>query len=509
MTRTPRPVALGLFLLATACLAAPRADAAVTPLGIEIDGDYVDDLMPPEEDWFPGHPPRMDPFGSDDDSLCGTSPPPKDDIVQYFVANDFDFLYLGMERLTNNGNTSFFFTFDITGDGPSLGDFIFVFCFQSGSALEETYVLEWDPAGREWIRDATPPRIDFAINASRTVAPFGTYDERGRPENFIGAGRFAEARISLADIEGFDICDAADVTAVMESKASCSLSSECKDTTGPFVFSFGELVADLTLSQPPDCEAIIKATANARSPRSPLTYRWFLDGVDITLGNPSWATSDSIEIPLDRECGPVEVRVVVSDGRCVVEDAAGIDVSRRPEAAISSLVVGACDLTLSFDGTGSSGCNGLPLEYRWDFESDGIIDSTQAAGTHVYRDCGDRLVTLVVVSGGCASAPAGRAVSVNEPPLASLQVIPDACLSIDWSSLSTDCDLDRPPMGRTESLSQVVDFGDGSPPSTDPSGRHEYAECGTYTLTLTVTDTSGCASADARRVTFTGVLDVR
>jgi hypothetical protein len=117
-------------------------------------------------------------------------------------------------------------------------------------------------------------------------------------------------------------------------------------------------------------------------------------------------------------------------------------------------------------------------------------------------------VTLVVADGECIGEPVRQPIHVNEPPVASLRVMPAECLSVDWASASTDCDLLRPSPLYTESLSQSIDFGDGSPVETGTSGTHEYAACGTYLLTLTVTDASGCTSTDVRELTLTAVLTV-
>jgi hypothetical protein len=508
--RTTLLLAASALLLPAASFAQPVSHFA--PNGVEIDGDYLDDAGDPGADWYPSFEPFRDPIRQDDDTLCATSPAPKNDVTNSFVANDFDYLYVGMERLANNGNTSFFFRFDITGDGPSPGDFIFVFCFHSGASVTDTYVLEWNAQQGEFVQDATPPQIDFAVNLSRELAPFGAVDRHGRPSTTIEPGKFGEARIRLADIEGFDICDAADVTFFVETKSSCSLRSQCKDTTGELHFSFTPLDASLELSQPPDCTPEIVATANAVSPRpGAVTYQWFLDGEDITDRDPAWAGSDSITIQLGDECGSHQVGVIVDDGTCQVEDTQAIDVQRRPEALIGEANVDACTGVLHFSGTGSSDCNGTPLTFAWDFDSDGVIDATGEAGTFAYAGCGDRLITLRVSDGGCDSEPASVLVAVNAPPEAGLAINPSAasCMEIAFEVTSSDCNLTQPSDLIAESLSSITDFGDGSAPVMDSSGTHRYAACGTYVVRTTTTDAAGCSDFVERTVTVDVIAEVR
>jgi len=503
-----------LFLLAAPGARAQDDDpiSHFSDPGIEIDGDYLDDLMVDGEDWFPLYEPISDPIRQEDETLCGTSPAPKNDITNSYVANNFEFLYVGMERLSNRGNTSFFFTFDITGDGPSTGDFIFVFCFGSGERVTDTYVLEWDDGLGAFVRDSTPPSVDFAVNSERVLAPFGALDRHGRPTPTIEVGKFAEARITLAEIEGFDVCSASDVTLEIQTKSSCSLRSQCKDTTGPIRFTFTPIETSLELSQPEGCEPVIVATANAVSPRgsAPTSYTWFLNGEDITDRDPSWSSSDSITIELDEECGETEIRVIADDGTCDDEDSAVIDVNRRPVAEIGSADVGACDGMLTYSAAASTDCNGAELSYAWDFDEDGVIDSTDESGSWLYDSCGERAVTLTVSDGDCESEPVSTVVYVNETPAAGLAVSAseDHCLEIAYEVTSTDCDELQSSDLYTEALGSVTDFGDGSAPVTDGSGVHRYAECGVYLVSTTTTDASGCSDAVVREVTLDVIAEV-
>ncbi len=58
---------------------------------------------------------------------------------------------------------------------------------------------------------------------------------------------------------------------------------------------------------------------------------------------------------------------------------------------------GGTPLSVDFSGSDSSDPeDGTSLSYAWDFEDDGIIDSTEAEPTHVFSSDGDFTVRLTV-----------------------------------------------------------------------------------------------------------------
>ncbi len=243
---------------------------------------------------------------------------------------------------------------------------------------------------------------------------------------------------------------------------------------------------------------------------APTTYTWFLNGEDITDRDPSWSSSDSITIELDEECGENEIRVIADDGTCDDEDSGLIDVNRRPVAEIARADVGDCDGTLSYSAAASTDCNGAELSYVWDFDGDGVTDSTEEAGTWLYDSCGEQPVTLTVSDGDCDSEPVSTIVYVNESPAAGLAVsASDAhCLEIAFEVTSADCDELQTSDLYSESLSSVTDFGDGSDPVADASGVHRYDDCGIYLVSTTTTDASGCSDTVVREVTLDVIAEV-
>ena len=167
-----------------------------------------------------------------------------------------------------------------------------------------------------------------------------------------------------------------------------------------------------------------------------------------------------------------------------------------PVAAAGGPYTGAEDSAVVFDGSGSTDPDGdLPLSYRWDF-GDGSGD-TAVRVAHAYRAGGTYTVTLTVtdakgLSGTPDATTATIAAGDNQAPIA------DAggpyigsegeVLGFDGSG-SSDPDGDVP-------LDYAWTFGDGTS-GTGVQPSHAYADDGSYTVGLVVTDAAGATSAAA------------
>ncbi len=100
-----------------------------------------------------------------------------------------------------------------------------------------------------------------------------------------------------------------------------------------------------------------------------------------------------------------------------------------------------------------------------------------------------------VVTGGIAG---------NSPPVADMVLNPSVVMSASGSYVG-DLIYDGtgssdPDFGDT--ITFFWDFGDGTT-STNPSGMHTYSSLGTYTVTLTVTDSHGASDSVSQVITFT------
>jgi PKD repeat protein len=182
-----------------------------------------------------------------------------------------------------------------------------------------------------------------------------------------------------------------------------------------------------------------------------------------------------------------------------VRPSAAQTTNRPPVAATTGpYVSGSRNVTV--DGRPSSDPDGDALTYAWDFG-----DATTGVGStvkHEYPKRGTFTVKLVVTdSKGVASAPVTTTVLVHWPPDANAggpyTAAEGAALQLD-GSLSVDKDGDLP-------LTYAWTYGDGKT-GTGVRPTTTYAQSGTFTAGLIVTDSRGAVSSkDNGTVTITNV----
>ena len=184
----------------------------------------------------------------------------------------------------------------------------------------------------------------------------------------------------------------------------------------------------------------------------------------------------------------------------------------EPTASAGGPYAGTEGVAVTFDASASADPESdYPLTYAWDFESDGVVDTTttDAVVQHVYADEGSGAFTAsltVTDTAGLASLGSATAeVTVaNDPPAVSLPAAVSATAGSPVALNGTLADKgvsDGP-------WSATYDWGDGTTTTTvatsltaGVSGAHSYARGGSYTVQVTVTDADGGTGSASAAIT--------
>ena len=168
--------------------------------------------------------------------------------------------------------------------------------------------------------------------------------------------------------------------------------------------------------------------------------------------------------------------------------------SAAPVARVVHTVDG---LTARFDGTTSTASGDASIAgYAWTF-GDGTT-STEPAPVHAYNAAGTYDVTLTVTDGaGGSSAPATSSVTVTH-------AAPIAAFTQQTSALSVSVDASGATATDGATLSYSWNWGDGSPATTGATSSHSFSADGTYSVTLTVTDSLGGSATSVQDAVVAG-----
>ena len=192
------------------------------------------------------------------------------------------------------------------------------------------------------------------------------------------------------------------------------------------------------------------------------------------------STSSNSALYASREATQAPTLVVVTqDGP---PPAPAADFSATPRSGTSPLLVAFTDLSTN-----------APTAWAWDFQNDGVVDSTVQNPTFTYGSPGTYDVSMTATNaGGSTSKLASGFVTVNVPPapVAAFSGSPRtgaAPQAVSFADLSTG--------GPT---SWAWDFqNDGIVDSTAQNPTFTYAAAGSYTVSLTVTNASGSNTSTA------------
>jgi PKD repeat protein len=156
--------------------------------------------------------------------------------------------------------------------------------------------------------------------------------------------------------------------------------------------------------------------------------------------------------------------------------------------AAASVLKGRAPLLVNFTSTVSGGSP--PYTYRWDF-GDGSQSVTSPSAQHTLVGPGTYTVTLTV-NDSC-----GNQVTSGLTVEAYASVVPAASASVACGVAPLNVCFTSSATGGVPPYTWSWNFGDGSPASADARPCHYYTSPGTYTVTLTATDSVGNVGMDS------------
>jgi PKD repeat protein len=152
-----------------------------------------------------------------------------------------------------------------------------------------------------------------------------------------------------------------------------------------------------------------------------------------------------------------------------------------------SVTSGNIPLTVTFTNT----TTGSVTQYLWDFNGDGVTDSTDQSPTHIFTTAGTYAVKLTAIgSGGQSSTSASiNAQTPPNAPVANFTVLPasgTSPLNVQFTNTTTG-----------DVTGYIWDFdNNGQPDSTETSPSFTYTTAGTYTARLTASGPGGSTFVD-------------
>jgi len=346
------------------------------------------------------------------------------------------------------------------------------------------------------VEDQTAPTADVVANATSV--------ETGEVVAFDGSGSTDNVGVTSYEWAFGDGTTATGEQVTHSFSAEGSYTVTLTVTDGAGNSDTASVTVDVSADSPPTADVSASATAVAidesvgfdasgsSDDDAISSYEWhFGDG---TTGTGETVTH-AYESP-----GEYTVTLRVTDTAGQTDTATTtitIEDRTAPSAALTAnrTTVG-IDGSVGFDASDSTDNVGI-VEYRWDFDGDGVVDRTTTDDTTArgFGTPGTYATTVTVVDEAGNTDSASVSVTVED------QTAPTAEATVNTTSVEIGETVAFDGSGSTDNrgiASYEWAFGEGSA-ATGEQVTHTYASVGTYTVTLTVTDDAG--NADTATVT--------
>lgn len=180
----------------------------------------------------------------------------------------------------------------------------------------------------------------------------------------------------------------------------------------------------------------------------------------------------------------------------------GVVINEPPIPDAGGPYIGTEGSPIILDASASSDPDGDALTFAWDFDGDGVADTTETTPTHTWVDDFDGTVALEVSDSIESSTTSAQVTIVNVSPVAGPVSAPTAPVTVGTEILTQVAFTDP---GLLDTHTVEWEWGDGTVSDGLVSefagagtalGTHSYAIPGVYGITATVTDKDGgtCSS---------------
>ncbi len=240
------------------------------------------------------------------------------------------------------------------------------------------------------------------------------------------------------------------------------------------------ITASSATSSTESTSSTFTATATDPGTADVLTYTWsFGDGTSGTGSSTTHQYADD---------GTYSWTLTVTDGDGGTATSSGtVTVTNAlPTISSASFGSGVEGDTISYSVTATDAGTADTLSYSWNFGDGTSSTSSTSTTTHTYADNASYAVTVTVTDDTGSVTSSGTSVITNANPVIGSGTWPTggtADVSVSFVASATDA-------GTADTLTYLWSWGDGTT-STSSSASHTWADNGTYTITLTVTDDDG------------------
>lgn len=255
-----------------------------------------------------------------------------------------------------------------------------------------------------------------------------------------------------------------------------SVAGGCSTTADVKVEVVPQIIADITADKNPICggnTAILTASSSGGNGGSP-TYSWY------PASGLNDSTSQNISVS---PMATTTYYVNISESVCSDMDSLQIIVNPQPTVDIyATNLTGCLPLQTQF---GENATN--EIGYLWNF-GDNTPVSNAPSPSHTFTAAGDYTVTFTALGQGGCNTSNTLQIHVSDPSLANFSSNPptDSAMQVPEAEvIFTDL--------TPNAVNWFWDFGDGTI-SSEQNPSHTYQMPGEYTVTLVVSNESGCVS---------------